>query len=156
MIIKNVCAHLSRINVLSGRKKCAYTTMETHLPNKFIYAHQKSHVTLRQETRIDLTSSGPMKFTASISCYGHSQKPQESLSSKYFCIIVWHDSVLKQLVSSSERTTFSHKRCHTVIQLTTKDYRYTWKELYVHRLWLWCFEAPYWQNCVTATWSKIR
>ncbi len=25
-------------------------TMETHLPNKFLHAHRKSHVTLRYET----------------------------------------------------------------------------------------------------------
>ncbi len=52
--------------------------METHLPNKFLHAHRKSHVT-----------------AASISCYGRSEKPEESLSSKYFCIIVLHDCVPK-------------------------------------------------------------
>ncbi len=51
---------------------------------------------LRKETEIDLTSSGLILFTASRSCYGHSEKPEESLSSKYFCIIVLHDCVLKQ------------------------------------------------------------
>ncbi len=35
-------------------------------------------------------------------CYGHSEKPEQSLSSKYFCIIVLHDCVLKQLASTSE------------------------------------------------------
>ncbi len=42
-------------------------------------------------------------FTASISCYGNSENPEESLSSKYFCIIVLHDCVLKQLASTSNR-----------------------------------------------------
>ncbi len=46
--------------------------------------------------RDNLTSNGPISFTASICCYGHSEKPEESLSSKYFCIIVLHDCVLKQ------------------------------------------------------------
>ncbi len=78
--------------------------METHFPDKSLHAHQKSHVTLRQETEIDLTSSGLITFTASKCCYGHSQKPEESLSSKYFCIIVLHDGVLKQLASTSERS----------------------------------------------------
>ncbi len=36
--------------------------------------------------------------------YGHSEKPEESLSSKYFCIIVFHDCVLKQPASASERS----------------------------------------------------
>ncbi len=42
--------------------------------------------------------------TASICCYGHSEKSEESLSSKYFCIIVLHDCDLKQQVSTSERS----------------------------------------------------
>ncbi len=54
--------------------------------------------------RDNLTSSAPISFTASISCYGHSEKPEESLSSKYFCIIVLNDCVLKQLASTSERS----------------------------------------------------
>ncbi len=40
--------------------------------------------------RDNLTSSG------SICCYGRSEKPEQSLS-KYFCIIVLHDCVPKQL-----------------------------------------------------------
>ncbi len=41
-------------------------------------------------------SSRPISFTASICYYGNSE------SSKYFCIIVLYDCVLKQLTSSSE------------------------------------------------------
>ncbi len=41
-------------------------------------------------------TSRPISFTASISCYGHSEKPEQSLSSKYVCIIVLHDCVPKQ------------------------------------------------------------
>ncbi len=38
-------------------------------------------------------TSGLILFTASICCYGHSEKPEQSLSSKYFCINVLHDCV---------------------------------------------------------------
>ncbi len=38
------------------------------------------------------------------SCSGPSEKPEEILSSKYFCIIVWHDYVRKQPASTSERS----------------------------------------------------
>ncbi len=41
-------------------------------------------------------TSGPISFTASICCYGHSEKSEQSLLSKYFCIIVLHNCVLKQ------------------------------------------------------------
>ncbi len=46
--------------------------------------------------RDNLTTSRPILFTASICCYGHSEIPEQSLSSKYFCIIVLHDCVPKQ------------------------------------------------------------
>ncbi len=47
--------------------------------------------------RDNLTSSGPISFTASICCYGGSEMPEQSLSSRYLCIItVLHDCVLKQ------------------------------------------------------------
>ncbi len=45
-----------------------------------------------------------ISFTASIRCYGRSEKSEESLSSKYFCIIVLHDCVPKQPASTSERS----------------------------------------------------
>ncbi len=78
--------------------------METHLPNKFLYAHQKSLCDFALWDGITWLTSGPISFTASISCYGHSEKPEESLSSKYFRIIVLHYCVLKQLASTSERS----------------------------------------------------
>ncbi len=37
-----------------------------------------------------------------IGCYGHSEILEQSLSSKYFCIIVLHDCVPKQLAFTSE------------------------------------------------------
>ncbi len=46
-------------------------------------------------------TSGLISFTASC-CYGNSKKPEQSLSSKYFCIIILHDCVPKQQASSSE------------------------------------------------------
>ncbi len=109
--------------------------MEKHLPNKFLHAHQKSHVTLRQETEIDLTSSGPILFTASKCCYGHSQKPEESLSSKYFCIIVLHGCVLKQLASTSECSD-NHLLCTSdlsevqIIYIIYENYYIQWLLLY--------------------------
>ncbi len=68
----------------------------THLPNKFLHAHQKSHVTLRFETGYLVHS------IYKLCCYGRSAKPEASLSSKYFYIIVLHDCVPKQLASTSE------------------------------------------------------
>ncbi len=69
--------------------------METHLPNKFLHAHRKSHFV--QWDGITWLTSEPISFTASICCYGHSEMPEESLSSKYFCIItILHDCVPKQ------------------------------------------------------------
>ncbi len=66
--------------------------METHLPNKFLHAHRKSH--FAQWDGITWLTSEPISFTASICCYDHSE---ESLSSKYFCIItILHDCVPKQ------------------------------------------------------------
>ncbi len=78
--------------------------METHLPNKLLHALKKKVMWLCAKRRDNLTSSGPISFTASKSCYGHSEKPEKSLSLKFFCIIVLHDCVLKQLASSSERS----------------------------------------------------
>ncbi len=52
--------------------------------------------------RITWLTSGPVSFTVSICCYGHSEKPEQSLSSKYFCIIVLYDCVPKQQASASE------------------------------------------------------
>ncbi len=62
--IKIVCAQLSRINFLSDKKKCAYTTMETHLRNKFHHAHWKV-MWLCGMSWNNLTSSGPISFTPS-------------------------------------------------------------------------------------------
>ncbi len=40
-------------------------------------------------------TSGPISFIASICCYGYSKIPEQSLSSKYFCVFL-HDCVPKQ------------------------------------------------------------
>ncbi len=59
--------------------------METYLPNKFLHAHQKSHVTLRYETaKPDYPEQISFQH---LKCYGHSKMLEQSLSSKYFCII---------------------------------------------------------------------
>ncbi len=102
--------------------------METHFPDKSLHAHQKSHVTLRQETEIDLTSSGLITFTASKCCYGHSQKPEESLSSKYFCIIVLHNGVLKQQASTSECSDSIY--CYVWSLWGANNLYHIWKLLY--------------------------
>ncbi len=42
-------------------------------------------------------TSRPISFTASRCCYGHTEMPEESLLSKYFCIItVIHDCIPKE------------------------------------------------------------
>ncbi len=109
--------------------------METHLPNKFLHAHQKSHVTLRYEYEISWLTSGPISFTAYISCYCHSEMPGESLTSKYFCIIILHDSVPKQLASTSESNDciycVSSARSETqVIYIIYENYYIQWLLLY--------------------------
>ncbi len=65
---KNVCFQLSRKNFLSDKTRL-----------------KKSCACVMR--RDNLTRGGPISFTASVCCYGHSEMPEESLSSKYFCII---------------------------------------------------------------------
>ncbi len=66
--------------------------------------------------------------TASICCYGHSEKSEESLSSKYFCIIVLHDCDLKQQVSTSERSDSIY--CYVCSFWGASNLYYTWNVLY--------------------------
>ncbi len=79
--------------------------------------------------RDHLTSSGPISFKSSISCYGRSEKPEESLSSKYFCIIVLLDSDPKQLASTSERSDSIY--CVASARSEVQVIFHIWKLLYV-------------------------
>ncbi len=77
--------------------------METHLPNKFHHAHWKSHVRLCSMRRDNLTNQRTNLVHYIYMFFGHSEMPEEGLSSKYFCIItVLHDCIPKQLASTSE------------------------------------------------------
>ncbi len=69
------------------------------------------------------------------SCSGPSEKPEEILSSKYFCIIVWHDFVRKQLASTSERSdsiycVLSARSEVQVIYIIYDNYYIQWLFLY--------------------------
>ncbi len=92
--------------------------METHLPNKFLHAHWKKSCDFALWDGITWLTSGPISFTESICCYGRSEKPEQSLLSKYFCIIVLHDCVPKQQASSSE----SNNRIYCVSSACSDHY----------------------------------
>ncbi len=101
--------------------------MKTHLPNEFLHAHRKGHVTALWDG-ITLLTSWLISFTASISCYGHSEKPEDSLSSKYFCIIVLHDCVLKQQHSPPNAVTAL--LCYVCSLWGASNLYHIWKLLY--------------------------
>ncbi len=80
--------------------------METHLPNKFLQVHQKCHMICRMGQH-NLTNQWTDLVAQHLKCcYGHSEMPEQSLSSKYFCIIasrnLLHDRIPKQQASTSE------------------------------------------------------
>ncbi len=73
----------------------------------------------------------PISFTASIS-YGHSEKPEDSLSSNYFCIIVLHDCVPKHASERSDSIyCVSSSRSEVqVIYVIYENYYIQWLLLY--------------------------
>ncbi len=74
--------------------------METHLPNKFHHAHERKVMWLctmgktLMKQRTDLVAQH-LKF-----CFGNSEMLEQSLPSKYLCIIILYDCVSKQQVST--------------------------------------------------------
>ncbi len=103
----------------------------------------------------NLTSSGPISFTESICCYGHSEKPEQSLSSKYFCIIVLHDCVLKQLASTSKSNNRIY--CVSSARSEVQVICHIWKLLYsvASPVFLVIFSATVYQE-VTILFSLTR
>ncbi len=59
--------------------------MEMHLPNKFLLGYQNSHVICAMEQHNQPTRDLIAQHLKC--CYGHSEMPEQSLSSKYFSII---------------------------------------------------------------------
>ncbi len=96
-----------------------------------------------------------ISFTASICCYGHSEKPEQSLSSKYFCIIVLHDCVLKQLASTSESNNRIY--CVSSARSEVQVICHIWKLLYsvASPVFLVIFSATVYQE-VTILFSLTR
>ncbi len=76
--------------------------MEKHLLNKFHLVHQKKS-RLCTMGRDNLTNQWTNLVAQHLkSCFGYSEMPEQSLSSKYFCRIVLHECVPKQQKSTPE------------------------------------------------------
>ncbi len=93
--------------------------METHLPNKSHHALWKSHVTLWYEMGY-LDCQWTDLVHSIYKLFWSFWKPEQSLSSEYFCIIVLHE----QMQSNDSIYCVSSARSET------QEIYYIWKVLY--------------------------
>ncbi len=123
--------------------------MET-FTNKFLMRIEKS-CDFALWDGITWLTARPISFTASIS-YGHSEKPEDSLSSKYFCIIV-----LLDCVPNCPRTQWQHLLCLVFSLWGSSNLYHIWKLLYsvASLIFFVIFSAPVYQE-VTILFSLTR
>ncbi len=116
-------------------------------PSTYFYAHLKMSCDFALWDGITWLTSGPLSFTASVSCSGRSEIPEESLSSTYFCIIVLHDCVPKQPASTSERSDSIY--CVTSAHSEVQVICHIWKILYsvASTIFLVIFSTKKWRFC---------